>query len=475
MKESGEGKIIEKIIYIVAIPISWLLSVPGRIKSHRLKRKYRLAVRRAEIRTASGGRIPHPAGLAVGTVGFAACMGLALLFGAYMKEEDARIYHIVSSLDGVELGTVNASDIISAKIRVEDEISLITGLDHHINISYSAELAEGEAPAAVEENELYEMFRRFEGKSGGAVEAYEYYIDGERVGIADSPETFKTAYAEAQSRMLEDQISHDSSVNRIKVSSKLSSRRMKVYPADIETEEQLISLINRENTKGSKWSSAMYKYTVCRRYRENKLIPFNEETEYSWDYFEGFSEKLQDGAMGIESYTYELEYDGAAQISKRLVKTETLCEMKPTKFIVGTRMPPPAIPTGTFEVPLKIKYRISSRFGDYRAEFDGDAYHFGIDLVCDEGTPVFASDGGKVTYVGTTPSYGTMVIINHDNDLQTAYAHLSEALVEVGEDVYQGQNIALSGNTGTTTAPHLHFEIRFMGDYTDPEEYLSFE
>lgn len=475
MADNNGGGFKDKIIYLVALPVSWFMSLPGRFRSWRLKRKYRSAVRRAEIRAASGGRTPHPVGLMFSTVGFAVCMGAALFFGAYMKAEDAKVYHIAEYIDGSLVGTVRAADVISAKTRVEDEISLITGREHHINIAYSAELAEGDAPAAVTESELYEMFRSSEGNSGGAVEAYEYYIDGALVGIADSPETFRNAYAEAQSQMLERQISHDSSVSRIKVSSKLSSRRMQVLPSDIKSEEELVALINKENTQGAKWNSAMYQYTVCRRYRENKLIPFTEETEYSWDYFEGYSEKVSDGAMGIESYTYEVEYDGTAQINKRLVKTETLCEMQPIKYIVGTRMPPPAIPTGTFEVPLKIKYRISSRFGDYRAEFDGDAYHFGIDLVCDEGTPVFASDGGRVTYVATTPSYGLMVIINHDNDLQTAYAHLSEALVEVGDDVYQGENIALSGNTGTTTAPHLHFEIRFMGEYTDPEEYLSFE
>ena len=467
-KRSG---IKEKLIYAFAVAAAFVLSIPRRLKTRRLKRKYNAAVRRAELRAASGGRVPHPVGLLFGTVGFTLFMGLCLFAGAYMKEQDAKNYYIAPTLNGSRV-TADAADIIAAKSLVEDEISLITGRDHHIGITYSAELAEGEPPEPIGSDELYVMFRDSEGSAGSAVVGYEYYIDGALAGIAESEQAFKDAYAEAQEIMLSEQIEHDPSVSRIKVSSKLSARRMKVLPSAIKTEDELIAAINKDDS--SVWNSAMYKYTVFRRYRENKLIPFTEETEYSWDYFEGFSQKTQDGTMGIESYTYEVEYDGAAQIGKKLVKTETLCAMQPTKYVVGTRMPPPSIPTGTFEIPLDIKYRISSHYGDYRPEFDGDAFHFGIDLVCDEGTPVFASDGGKVSYVGQTPSYGIMVIIDHYNNLQTAYAHLSESLVEVGDDVYQGQNIALSGNTGTTTAPHLHFEIRLLNTPVDPETYLEF-
>ena len=465
------GGIKNALVYAAAVPAAFLISIPRRIKTRRLKRKYDAAVRRAELRAASGGRVPHPVGLFFGTVGFALFMALCLFAGAYMREQDSKKYYVAPTLNGKPT-SVMASDIIKAKAQVEDEITLITGRDHHIGVTYSAELAEGEPEEPVSADELYEMFRASEGSAGTAAVGYEYYIDGVLAGIAESEQAFKDAYSEAQKIMLEEQIARDPSVSRIKVSSKLSARRLKVLPSDIRTEDELIAAINKDSS--SVWNSAMYKYTVFRRYRENKLIPFTEETEYSWDYFEGFSEKTQDGTMGIESYTYEVEYDGAAQIGKRLVKTETLCPMQPTKYIVGTRMPPPSIPTGTFEIPLKIKYRVSSHYGDYRPEFDFDAFHFGIDLVCDEGTPVFASDGGKVSYVGQTPSYGIMVIIDHYNNLQTAYAHLSEALVEVGDDVYQGENIALSGNTGTTTAPHLHFEIRLLNTPVDPETYLEF-
>ena len=115
---------------------------------------------------------------------------------------------------------------------------------------------------------------------------------------------------------------------------------------------------------------------------------------------------------------------------------------------------------------------VTSPFGECRPEFDGTAYHFGIDIQTDTGTNVYASNGGTVSYAKKTKSCGLMIIIDHDGGIQTCYAHLSESFVKVGDKVYQGQNIAQSGNTGSSTAPHLHFEVRLDTVPKDPYNYL---
>ncbi|MBR5426849.1 MAG: hypothetical protein IK118_00760 [Clostridia bacterium] len=224
-EEKKSGGIKNFLIYAAAVPAAFIMSLPGRIKSRRLKKKYDAAVRRAELRASSGGRIPHPVGLFFGTVGFALFMALCLYAGAYMREQDAKTYYVASTLNGVPI-SVRASEIIRAKSLVEDEITLITGREHHIDITYSAELSEGEAEEPVGEDALYEMFRDSEGSAGVAVVGYEYYIDGNLAGIAGSEQEFKDAYAEAQEIMLEKHKENDPSVSRIKVSSKLSARRL---------------------------------------------------------------------------------------------------------------------------------------------------------------------------------------------------------------------------------------------------------
>jgi murein DD-endopeptidase MepM/ murein hydrolase activator NlpD len=99
--------------------------------------------------------------------------------------------------------------------------------------------------------------------------------------------------------------------------------------------------------------------------------------------------------------------------------------------------------------------------------------HQAIDVGLVEGTPVIASDTGVVTWAGwNVYGYGNLVVINHCNGYETYYAHLSSIGVVPGQVVYQGNSIALSGNTGRSSGPHLHFEIRFYDSYLNPLDWL---
>ncbi len=94
--------------------------------------------------------------------------------------------------------------------------------------------------------------------------------------------------------------------------------------------------------------------------------------------------------------------------------------------------------------------------------------HPGIDLAVPEGSDVRAAGGGTIEAAGNDSSYGLFVLIRHPAGYETMYGHLSRVLVSRGDDVKAGQVIALSGNTGRSTAPHLHFEIRHNGRSIDP-------
>ena len=98
----------------------------------------------------------------------------------------------------------------------------------------------------------------------------------------------------------------------------------------------------------------------------------------------------------------------------------------------------------------------------------GEEVHPGIDLAVPEGSDVRASGGGVVERTGTDSSYGLFVLLQHSSGYETMYGHLSRVLVSRGDSVKAGQVIALTGNTGRSTAPHLHFEIRRYGRSVDP-------
>ena len=99
---------------------------------------------------------------------------------------------------------------------------------------------------------------------------------------------------------------------------------------------------------------------------------------------------------------------------------------------------------------------------------DMNHYHPGIDIACAEGTPVLATASGEVMYADYDSTYGYMVVLNHNDTVSTLYGHNKELLVKPGQQVFAGSRIALSGNTGISTAPHLHYEIRINDEPIDP-------
>ena len=105
--------------------------------------------------------------------------------------------------------------------------------------------------------------------------------------------------------------------------------------------------------------------------------------------------------------------------------------------------------------PLK-RVAVTSPYGRRGSDF-----HEGVDLKAARGTPVYAASQGSVVYAGSKiRGYGKMVVLKHAGDLTTVYAHNNKLLVKKGQRIKKGQQIAWSGNTGRSSGPHLHFEIR---------------
>ena len=148
--------------------------------------------------------------------------------------------------------------------------------------------------------------------------------------------------------------------------------------------------------------------------------------------------------------------------SDRLSMLETL--------LVQQSMQKNAIPN---TMPVNAAYN-SSSYGWRVDPFTGKmAFHEGLDFTAEVGTPIYAAAGGIVTSAEQTPDYGKIIKIDHGSGLETRYAHTSMMLVKAGDRVEKGQMIAQVGNTGRSTGPHLHFEVRLNGAPLDPRSYLT--
>lgn len=104
----------------------------------------------------------------------------------------------------------------------------------------------------------------------------------------------------------------------------------------------------------------------------------------------------------------------------------------------------------------------------------GENGNEGINIASPKNTPVYATQAGKVTYVGSDlEDFGKMILITHDNNWRSAYAHLSSAAIEQGEDIQQGQVIGYVGQSGSVKSPQLHFELRKGANSVDPAKHLK--
>ena len=159
----------------------------------------------------------------------------------------------------------------------------------------------------------------------------------------------------------------------------------------------------------------------------------------------------------------------AAPVTPGLTPTPTET-ITPTTTVTATAtvsptVTPTATPFPTGPIPL-----IN---GSLPAVGPGDEFHTGLDIAVPEGTEVHATADGVVVYAGNGGGYGRVVFIQHADGFMTVYGHNSKLLVEQGQTVKAGQTISLSGSTGYSTGPHVHYEVRFNGKIANPAYFLG--
>ncbi len=121
-----------------------------------------------------------------------------------------------------------------------------------------------------------------------------------------------------------------------------------------------------------------------------------------------------------------------------------------------------------------VRGRTTSRFGDRLSPFDGRnvEFHEGLDIASRMNSPIRAAAYGTVKFAGWNGSYGKMMVIDHGYGTVTRYAHINEFKKKVGDKVKKGEIVALVGNTGRSTGPHLHYEVCLNGRPVNPNDYI---
>ena len=204
---------------------------------------------------------------------------------------------------------------------------------------------------------------------------------------------------------------------------------------------------------------------------EQKYYEEDYEAEVQYvdndDWYTYETKTLQEPSAGHHNVMASITYVNDDESEVEYLKEDVTYEAVAKIVERGTKIPP------TYMKPLS-GGRLSSGFGPRKAPKRGaSTYHKGVDWATATGTPIYASSGGVVERAGWGKGYGYCVYINHPDGRQTRYGHLSRVLVSAGQSVSQGQRIALSGNTGVSTGPHLHFEILINGVQVNPLNYLN--
>lgn len=169
---------------------------------------------------------------------------------------------------------------------------------------------------------------------------------------------------------------------------------------------------------------------------------------------------IKEGSQGLREVVAIVTYEDGAEKSRDIISETLITEAVPRVVEKGTLVPPSYIKPlagGVF----------TSGFGPRWG-----TTHKGVDWACPVGTAINASCGGRIVTAGWVRGYGYCVEIAHSDGKHTRYGHLSQLLVSVGDVVSQGERIALSGNTGDSTGPHVHFEIIVGGVQVNPLDYI---
>ncbi len=383
---------------------------------------------------------------------------LALLQAAIDKYDSENKYTVELLLDPTRELPVLTTQVISeeeAEEKEEEPISFEAGIDAEMSAVFAA--VEPDVEKDFEDYDLGLISMDF----GDTIEVVEAYLSAEE--LTDLDKAIEEVTKEQEKNEIYEVVSGDT-LSEISIKTNIPLDKLIEMNDTLEDEnsmirvgDELIITVPEPELTVVRQEEMYYEEDY-----EADIIYIDNDDWYTTD-----MKTLQEPSAGHRKVVAVVSFENNKEVNKEIIKEEITYQAVPKIVERGTKIPP------TYIKPIS-GGRLSSSFGRRSAPKRGaSTYHKGIDWATPTGTAVVASSGGTVARAGWGSGYGYVVYINHPDGRQTRYGHLSKVLVSAGQKVSQGQKIALSGNTGVSTGPHLHFEILVNGSQVNPMKYLN--
>lgn len=286
---------------------------------------------------------------------------------------------------------------------------------------------------------------------------YKVTISGEEVGYVTNKKEFE--------KLLNEQIINPNSENIAYVDiQELPSYELVLADNSKTSNEEEIY------TKVNDMAVTTYKmYAVAINNNDSVYVDTLQEAEETVNKIkEEYANKLDEIQISVnEIYTKSIEQ---VEQTVEVASAIETAEVEVLEVVKEQEKKKAATLDGVYFAIKPVSGTITSRFG--ANESIRDHTHKGMDIAAPYGTKIVAAAKGKITHSGWMGGYGNLIIITHENGIQTYYGHCSKLYAKVGEEVEAGETIALVGSTGFSTGNHLHFEIRKNGNQINPQKYL---
>jgi len=413
------------------------------------------------------------------------------------------------SVDGVELGLVDSRQSVEAAIdRVESRASDILGYDytlvHDMGYEYTLALKEDQIPVSRVETYLFDQI-------GEVMKTSVLTVNGQMIGAADDAQALSAMLESIKAPYVNENTVSSGFVQDLTVTreytpttalrdiadmhSVLTANSMEQVDYTVQAGDTFSGIANSQGMTVKELQALNPDVDINRLQIGQVLtisqavpflsvkttdnltydgpVPFEVEEVPDDTVYQGYTKVRVEGVEGWATYNADVTYVNGVEQDRVINSTDVHSQPVTQVVSVGTKPRPKTMATGKFIWP--IYGRITSGYGS-RYIFGSYSFHSGIDIAGSYGASIAAADGGKVVFAGRGTggywSYGNYVVIDHENGLQTIYAHCSSLCVSAGERVYQGQTIARVGSTGRSTGNHCHFQVKQNGTTVSPWNYL---
>ena len=295
----------------------------------------------------------------------------------------------------------------------------------------------------------------------GKMNAYEVVLDEDIIGYTVSEENIDSIKSLVLKKYIYENSIKEDMVKEFQIKGDITLREERLDVELLQTDEEIADNIYEVYKKKPENIEINIKYLK----EEINTIKPSTIIIPTEDLYIGES-KVEEGVYGIKKDTKEVMIKSGKVISSKVIKEDIITDQISKKIYRGTKNP----------YEHGVAFLNHPTRGGYMTSGYGErwnSFHKGIDIAGDVGDNVFAAMDGEVIYANYNDGgYGNLIIIKHEDNMSTYYGHLSKYNVRVGDKIKKGDVIGEVGNTGFSTGPHLHFELRVDGNAVDPTEYI---